>query len=343
MTLPEWVDPASPDDPRPARGDEDPRPEVPPDPDPVLTEKPVLEWTREDWARWIESSASSPAPEPERAEESARSADDVTAAPQDPAEDPAADEGVDGGPAIEVDVEAGSVQWPPLPSTDDERAWDEESGFPIVDIRLPEDGATHAVTDGERPWDEPPGLAVEAAEPVVDRQANLADDNERPWDEPPGLTTEAGQEAGQEGKPVGKGEPLGGPPSLFGAAARMPPFEAAPFEATPIPAPDLAHSASAELSPPPLVWPLPADPAPIEPVATVPPRPVPPRPVRAAPAPPTIAPVRAEPAVLTVERSHRIRSALGLLMVAVTVGIIVAGLITISVFAIGVAVRRALG
>ena len=328
MTLPEWVDPASPDDPRPAHSDEDARPDVPPDGlDSALTEKPVLEWTSEDWARWIESSASSPAPEPELAEESAGSADDTPAAPKYPAEDSAADEGVD-GPVIDVDVEAGSVQWPPLPSTDDERTWDEESAFPIVDIRLPEDDAAHSVADGERPWDEPPGLAVEAAEPVVDRHANLAEAIERPWDEPPGLTTEAEQER----EPVGNDEPLGEPPSLFGVAGRQPPFETAP-----IPGPDLAHPGT-ELSPPPLMWPLPADPAPRETVATAPLRPV-----RAAPAPPTVAPVRAEPAVVTVERSRRIRSALGLLVIAVTVGIIVAGLITVSVFAIGVALRRALG
>ena len=54
------------------------------------------------------------------------------------------------------------------------------------------------------------------------------------------------------------------------------------------------------------------------------------------PAPPRVQPV-------VIERSHRVRSALGLLGVAVLVGTIVAGLITVAIFAISVALRRAVG
>ncbi|HEX2701063.1 MAG TPA: hypothetical protein VHM89_12750 [Acidimicrobiales bacterium] len=43
------------------------------------------------------------------------------------------------------------------------------------------------------------------------------------------------------------------------------------------------------------------------------------------------------------EASHRVRSAFGLLGVAVSVGVIVAGLITIAIFAVSLALRRAVG
>lgn len=43
------------------------------------------------------------------------------------------------------------------------------------------------------------------------------------------------------------------------------------------------------------------------------------------------------------ERSHRVRSAFGLLGVAMSVGVVVAGLITVAIFAISLALRRAVG
>ena len=52
-------------------------------------------------------------------------------------------------------------------------------------------------------------------------------------------------------------------------------------------------------------------------------------------------PPRAQPVV--IEQTHRVRSALGLLGVAVLVGTIVAGLITVALFAVSVALRRAVG
>ena len=53
------------------------------------------------------------------------------------------------------------------------------------------------------------------------------------------------------------------------------------------------------------------------------------------------APPRPQPVV--VERSHRVRSAFGLLGVAVLVGTVVAGLITVAIFIISLALRRAVG
>ncbi|MFP5378092.1 MAG: hypothetical protein ACLGIO_15095, partial [Acidimicrobiia bacterium] len=56
----------------------------------------------------------------------------------------------------------------------------------------------------------------------------------------------------------------------------------------------------------------------------------------ARPVPPRVAPV-------VVERPHRVRSAVGLLAIAVLVGAMVAALVTVAVFALGVALRRAVG
>ncbi|MGH9179772.1 MAG: hypothetical protein ACRD0N_14610, partial [Acidimicrobiales bacterium] len=60
MTLPEWVDPSSPDDPRAGGANEEGLP-PPGTTDPVLATKPVLEWTHEDWARWVAGTTAAPA------------------------------------------------------------------------------------------------------------------------------------------------------------------------------------------------------------------------------------------------------------------------------------------
>ena len=363
MTVPDWVDPASADDAPAPAGDESRRREAPPvPPDPVLAEKPVLEWTKEDWASWIESSSGSPSPEAERVQDTGGTPGDPVVPSEGAGADATASEMLEGGREVEVRADAGATGWPDLPlPDDDERPWDEDSGFPIVDIRLPEDEADGSAIDDERPWDEPPDLAAEAAEPVPAAPSDLVDRNAPRWDEPPGLAAEAAEsvpaapsdlvdrnaprwdeppelrtEAGPDRESYQASAPVGWRGAPFGDVGGLPAAEAAPVDE-----PDLPGPVSSELSPPPLVWPLRDVPATLEAAALRAPAtgPAPPRPVAG--------PRRAEgpraDGRVAVERSHRVRSALGLMVVAVTVGIIVAGLITVTVFAIGVALRRAVG
>ncbi|MCA1671444.1 MAG: hypothetical protein LC799_04325, partial [Actinobacteria bacterium] len=142
MTLP-WVDPASENDPRAAVGEPGREGNAAPRPsDPVLSDKPVLEWTKEDWARWIDSSSRTSAAEAEPFDVA-----DVT--------DDATDEAVGPG-AAEAD---GVVEM-------DERPWNLESGFPIVDIGLPDEEQAHSLVDRDLLWDEQPEQAVKLEAPA---------------------------------------------------------------------------------------------------------------------------------------------------------------------------------
>ncbi len=177
MTLPEWTEPTPPAERPPLvdrhgqDGDEPPEALDPP----PLAGKPVLEWTDEDWARWVTGGipgTASPAAEPAAAEPVGAKPAVVEPIAVDP-------EAIADLVAVEPDaVEA------PEDEGEGERPWEEGPDHPIVDIRLPEETSLlSALPDElyERPWDEPPEIAVAAArleEPAVDV-------GERPWDEPP--------------------------------------------------------------------------------------------------------------------------------------------------------------
>ena len=167
---------------------------------------------------------------------------------------------------------------------------------------------------GDAPW--PPAAAAEASAPVEPDWTWSPEPTGDDWSVDPGPGTTAG---GTEDSDTDA------PASWWSEATRAPAWpETAP-----------APPAAAAPPRPPVAAPRPADrwdaraggerTAPRTSPVTAP------RP--AAPRPPEV----------RIERSHRVRSAFGLLGVAVLVGMVVAALITVAIFAISVALRRAIG
>jgi hypothetical protein len=400
MTLPEWVDPSSPDDPRAGGANEEGLP-TPGTTDAQLASKPVLEWTHEDWARWVAGSTIDPGAEVRSAAVEAE-----RPAPQGGAgegDGPVPAEG--GGAAADVEGEHGEP--------------DEGPETPIVDIRLPEEdgfgaGAGSGDADGEEAWWDPPlalladqdeaagaGPAItlgpdgwdgSVVEPALDPALDLAlqrsrdeppewagvtageeatvEEAERPWDEPPDLAVVA--PAGEEATVEEAERPGDEPPDLTTVADDRPWDDEAEFERRaavwageqpPVPQGRIFGASAAapagavadevdDAVEAPLDWPPSRDPdpsspplaatgelAPVSPEwrpeehARVPRRPpAMPRPILAG------RPPRAERVV--DEESHRFRAAVGLLMLAVTLGVVLAAVITAGFLAIGFALRQ---
>lgn len=294
MTVPGWVDPdpdprEEPDDgggqalvdpaeaPRPAASGLD-----------ELAEKPVLEWTNEDWALWIDSADTRPlptSPAPGDAPESVPAADIGPSEPPEPAADTEPGEmPVDQGPEPEEPAETGERVIPAA----------------AVETTPGDGGSTAGQPSGE--FEAAPAEAeVDQAE-ADDDWAGVAD---HPWWESAPVVDEV---TVLEGDPPTTVEPA---PAL-----------GSPVEVT-----------SPQPYPSPSVYPSPpAGPA----TRTTRPMPAP-RPAartdRGVPRPQAPAPAG----------SHRVRSAFGLLGVAVMVGMVVAGLITVAIFAISLALRHAVG
>ncbi|MGH9179022.1 MAG: hypothetical protein ACRD0N_10770, partial [Acidimicrobiales bacterium] len=226
------------------------------------------------------------------------------------------DEVAGAGPAITLGPDGwGEEVQGPAPEPAQERPWEEPPDLAVV---APAAGET-AGEEAERPWEEPPDLAA-------------AGDNDRPWDDEEEFERRAkvwaeqhppvpqGRIFGGAGAAAGAGAPAGEVETAVealidrSASAAGPALSPAPLEAT------------GELAPPPLEWP----------------------PEKVAP-PPRHEPTRARPAVATRpapagpvldEEPHRLRSAMGLLMLAVTLGVILAALVTAAVLGIGFALRQ---
>ncbi|HET7490132.1 MAG TPA: hypothetical protein VFJ85_19570 [Acidimicrobiales bacterium] len=271
MTLPEWVAPDPPDD--TAGGEAPGRPR----PDPGLDAKPVLEWTNEDWARWIETAEPVGLPAPETAREEPPEQEPVDHGAGD---EPAPDEAVEAEPQAAVEPEA------------------EDPEPRAAPVETTEASPVAASTDNGT--DE----AAEVPTPPADDDA---------------------------------GEPD------WGGVAEHPWWTSAP-------APD--EHATAVLATPSVASTPTAtrvdEPAPLQPVAR-PAQPAVRRPAAAKPKPKPArararpAPARARKRRPDDEGEHRVRSALGLLGMAVMTGAILAALITVAVVAVSLVVQRALG
>lgn len=309
MNLPEWVDPTSPDDPRAAAAAPGPEGDGLPlgVEDPELADKPVLEWTKDDWARWV--LGGTPAADAEAADADA---------------EPVVGAGPRAGPAAPVEVD------------------DDGPHQPIVDIRLPEEDdlvvPAAPVPGGDEGWDPPePAADLGAAEGEFGAGAGGQPDEDRPWDDETEFERRADLWAGQ-GAATGPGsgdepedEPWAGPPGDRWSGARSAATALDPDTlAVPVPSPEEAMAALAPAS---AAWPAGiADPPGDRP------------PVAAAPA------WRAgggwsrlEAAPVEDSRSRRVRSLIGLLCLAVTMGVLIAALITVTIVALSLALRRAVG
>ncbi|MGH9282227.1 MAG: hypothetical protein ACRD0S_04765, partial [Acidimicrobiales bacterium] len=139
MSLPEWVDRSSPDDPR-AAGLAEESGEGQGTTDPVLAGKPVLEWTADDWARWVAGEPVDVGGAPEPAAEPETTATAVVGRVEEDAHADLAPADGDAG----AGAGAGSQ---------------EATEGPIVDIRLPEEDGL----GGDEPkwWDPPVALLAE--------------------------------------------------------------------------------------------------------------------------------------------------------------------------------------
>ena len=348
MTVPRWVDPDP--DPRedPDDGGDHPGHEPSEAPSPAvsgldeLAEKPVLEWTNEDWALWIDSADGSPLPTsppaggaPEGEPAAGGEPDGEPATDAGPHETPEPGDGMAAGegptdgdprpPDTDDDVEPAD-HGPGIGDSAETGAW----VIPPADVTTaPDDrdwaaGQSGGETEAEVAATEPESWPLTAEAVPAEATAEPADilvTDEATESEP--VTAEAADEAADEDEWAG--------------VADHPWWESAPAvdEADVLDTdPPTTVEPVVEVGPP--VEVTPPQPYPSPPVYSSPraTRPMPaPRTEQALPRPPMAAPVR----------SHRVRSAFGLLGVAVMVGMVVAGLITVAIFAISVALRHAVG
>ena len=389
---PERADPALPDEP----GDDTTEDGGPNHPDegpvstaePSLDAKPVLEWTKEDWAAWIASPPTSAPPEPEaegpeaplRGESAveAPTAGRVAWSPPPPPEPP------EPPPTVDTPSEPRPLDW--VGGDWEEEVWATGEHAPaavnepppdvrvrdevIVDVGLSEEDDLldtgregRPSPDGPRldlfagdvaDVDEPPTetLAAVAPEPAAASTEPVAD----PWDaaddalagpgaDPPRVDTTVGEEPAVEEPAVDTtvGEEPGDHAWAFGPDR---PWWEPPFADPPSP------PASMVSHPPTGAVDL-TETTTVPPPAGAFPRPVRPEAGAVAQTPPRSTPATARdavsrprfdrPAPLAESRPHRVRSAIGLLAVSVLVGLVLAALVTVAVFAIGVAIKRAVG
>ena len=306
MTLPRWVGPDPPDggagdtgdagEAAGATGGED------------LNVKPVLDWTNDDWARWIDST-------------------DTYLPPREPAEGPAVaepgedEETFEPEPVVQDEARTSSPEDLAVASWDEEVRDDldlwtpasepagvvgpEPSESPLVAV--PEPIEQELEPTGEwilepKPKPVDPAASAESTGPWTDEEwAAVA---EHPWWESAPEPDPATARVIRVQEPD---EP--GAPKDLGA---LPPLDARPTT----------------LPPPPL-----------EPVAESRPTPAP-RITRPRPAP-AVRP--SAPARMAADVTHRVRSAFGLLGVSLLIGTVMAGLITVILFALSLALRRAVG
>ncbi len=312
MTHPGWVDPDAQDE--PAGGTDDQREAadgvdttVPGGEAVDLAEKPVLEWSNDDWKRWIEGSegASLAATEAPGAAGGAEDVAPVEAAPE---------------PAVgETDPVVVTAE----PEFEPEPAFVAESGPDDVDATTPvEEDRVGAASDDEAQAPDscetadleervPAGLWPQA---TVDEAPTEAD----PQD-PPAAVAEA---------PDAVDADAGGGGGEWAGVSDHPWWESAPVLAPEPVVFDEDPPTSAEVAVPP-VTPLAPERPPVRTTRAMP---------ASASRPGSV--IRPDP---PLERSHRVRSAFGLVGVALAVGVVMAGLITVAIFAISLALRHAVG
>ena len=382
MTLPRWVDPDPPDG---DGGTGDAGPASADDSQEDLSQKPVLEWTNEDWARWVDS------PDLALPDRGAGPDAEADAEGEAEAEVEVEVEVETGGRAGEGegDVAAAALVEPEAePDTAGPPEWVrllEEvapvgaagvtptvAAEPVADAEAEVEPEPEVVAEPVADAEPPPAAGVIEVEPTVEEESAPTGEwffgtTERPdeLDEGPAIVTGTFPAARS---PVGPGEPEApwteeewaevaehpwwqSAPEPDPASARLVAVEPEPeievggaSEAgeQPEPEPEREPEPAAEEEPVPL-WASEAL-VPALPLSPPAPRPAPaPPPPRFAPAAPTRPAARRGPAVFVDETSHRIRAAFSLLGVAVLVGTVMAGLITIVVFAIALALRQAVG
>ena len=288
-----------------------------------LTVKPVLDWTDEDWARWIDDAGSRPVPRPVEA------AADEAAADEAAADEAAADEAAPWAPLGGGDVGAG------LADGDD---------WIVLDTALPADADPEPVAVDLGPAGaDPPGKGAWSA---ADRNEEPApDDSPGQAGLPPSITGSDDRVAAAAiSAHVDPGAPPGHDDEWAGVADH-PWWESAPAadNANPL---DLEPGTHVDTAP--ARVPVPTPPAPREPPTDAPQLSgatsrSPARPTRPMPAAPVGGTGAGRPRPVAPDPSHRVRSAFGLLVVAVTVGAVMAGLITVALFAISLALRHAVG
>ena len=376
--MPQGADPGSPRDEAPATATVPPAGDTPVG-DP-LGAKPVLEWTKDDWSRWIAQSPAVAAGPDARVDEAAAADEPV-----------ALSEGVEWvTPEVAVS-EAGTDQpideeEPPERRRDVDPADAGEGGSDVV--VAPDDPPPAAASEpaavpmveGAGPHVEPEAARDRAAAELLEELAMpsaapredggpvpdvAADDDQVRRErvdervppavgevEPERMTSDAGDDGpGPERAPLAAGpesewvrpRPSDTPPPPGAAAGEVsPPGER---DWAPMPTPDdwpvdpasgagatVAETEPVEADAPPSWW-SEATGAPAGRERTAP---------RTSPATARL-PTAVPPREVRLEPSHRVRSAFGLLGVAVLVGTVLAGLITVAIFVISVALRRAIG
>lgn len=334
--MPRWVEPDPPDD---GGGDTGGAGETPAESTDRgdLSQKPVLEWTNDDWARWVDSPGLA-LPHDDEPEEQGEGRDEPVPATAPPAE--AAYEPAPGAPPeppgpewvrlLEEVAPAGAadvVEPAPVEPGRDGAPGDEGDGAEVDEELAPTGEWFLALDEGD---DEPGGgpAIVTGTFPVARPPAAGETEPAAPW------TDEEWAEV--EEHPWWQSAPEPDPATARMVAVEIPlePEPAVEARVEPV----LAPLPAAPSAPEPLVPPFPLSP-PKEPAPPAPPT----RITRPAPARPAGGTTRPGPAVYIDETSHRVRAAFSLLGVAVLVGTVMAGLITIIVFAISLALRQAVG
>ncbi|MGI8686815.1 MAG: hypothetical protein ACR2MO_17280 [Acidimicrobiales bacterium] len=397
MTLPGSVDPDGTDDPdeQPAAGGAAAPDAVPANDASDLADKPVLDWTNEDWAGWIDSADGGalpvPTPGADRVEEPAPEPEPMFAAEPGPeAVEPEPAFAAEPGPeAVEPESAFAAESEPEVMAAEPEAAVAAESEPDAVEpepafaaepaIPAEPEAAVAAESDPAQHGEPTPEAAVGygpgAFDDLAELAATTADEEQDPWatldrlHKDPGLVHPAeadddpsGQDAWSPAGAEAPADPWAQDPEP--APAERTETPAAVDEAGQAPAAAQGDVADADdwagvsdhpwwesapvLAPEPVVF---GDEPPTSVEASVPP-PAPPsapraperrvRTTRAMPAPPP-APAGVIRSQAPHEPSHRVRSAFGLLLVAMSVGVVVAGLITVVIFAISVALRHAVG
>ncbi|HVE47290.1 MAG TPA: hypothetical protein VNA57_11160 [Acidimicrobiales bacterium] len=286
------------------------------EPEAPLSEKPVLEWTTEDWARWVNEPAVVNRPEPKLAVE-----EPVKAAPAEP--DPVR---IEGDPtatwSLALDEDDGDAQW-----------WSSVAGLP------------------KTPAPEPAPPEPAPPEPAAARSV-APSAPARPAQAPPATVRTPTPAATPTPTPTPV-PPAPAPEPKTATAAR--PAVSSPVPPPPLPAPPVMPrpptSGPAPI-PTPTATPPPVGPGTAAGLPTTGAR----RPGREVSPPRPRPSPQAEKEVRSTSRqahrssmepaddlSVRVRAALSLLGVSVLVGAVTAGLITVAIFMASVVLRRALG
>ena len=372
MTLPGWVEPDPPGDGGDDHGSEGPHDApgttAPEAVDPTedaepgsaeLDTKPVLEWTNDDWSRWIDNNDSALPRTPAGVDTDPPSTDRPDAAGPEPAgpsdelsagEAPGADRPVAGGEDVETpDVDAdgepagGGADTLREPLRGDADAGSDPggaSGSEAADDHPvePDPFDTDTGTGLAWPGDPDPGTGVGPGAEPAEPAAWLSD----PLDEP---TEVVAVVPGRHEEPAADDE--------WAGVADHPWWESAPVldevnefagGTEPEPEPVTESTWGPEPTPEPVSapWVDPPERAPLAPPPDVfssnRPRPAP-----GAPMGTSTAGAWAAAPTRIVDPSHRVRSAFGLLGVAILVGTVTAGLITVAIFAVALALRHAVG